>query len=499
MKTAILLALFPAAMAAQFAEGTVYDALTGAPLPGVSVSAQIQNGPFTRTDASGHFRLQVASSYVVTAAKAGYLQSSQTVGRDLQNVRIDLKPESVITGKIVDEDGFPPGVAIIQPMRYQLINGRLRLVASRLAQSDERGEYRIDNLPAGRYYIHVSSTDAVNWDLRYVAQYRGGTLTPNDDYAVEVKTGETRKGINIQMKRFEGVTVSGRVEGATPNTRGMNVTLSVSSDQPDPGPIPMSQLDRDTNFTVRHVPPGTYTLRYGSYNPRAGELLAQVSVEVADHELSNLLLTAHTVQPVDIAGQVKAREGGPAGPWNVYLRPRTGTGASARSEEDGSFVVKGLLPEHYAVQVTPARLARDNARYPGRIVSITLGDVDVQEKGFDVDGIPQQKSLTVLVTDHYALLNATVVDTQGAPLAHTGIYLKGSQPDQAGSAVTNENGNVRVTLPEAGDYHVFVIDPNVPSVVGDDDYISAHMADFPMVRVALGANPPVKLVRNVPQ
>jgi hypothetical protein len=123
-------------MQAQFLEGTVHDALTGAPLPGVVLSTNaFSQGPTARTDASGHFR-------------------------------------------------------------------------------------RIDNLWAGRYYIRVYSSDANDWDPRYVPQYLGGTLQPDDSHMVEVKYGETLKNVDVRLARYEGVTVSGRLEGVPANPRG---------------------------------------------------------------------------------------------------------------------------------------------------------------------------------------------------------------------------------------------------------------------------------------
>src|ERR1017187_4470258 len=268
MKTALLLLVCPAALLAQFVDGIVYDAVSGAPLAGVSVSSNGANAALVRTDASGHFRIQLQPNYLpmVTAAKAGYLQFNQRL-KTAENARIELKPEAVITGKITDEDGFPAGGAQLQAMKYQVVNGRRVLSWVGVSQiGEERGQYRMDNLPAGRYYIRVYSNDAFNWDRRYVSQYLGGTLKPDDSNIVEVKIGQTLKDLDIHLVRFEGVTVTGRVEGATGNARGMGNMVSLTTDQAMPGASPAS-VTKDGTFTLRHVPPGTYTLRYGEQNP----------------------------------------------------------------------------------------------------------------------------------------------------------------------------------------------------------------------------------------
>lgn len=493
MKTALLLLVWPAALLAQFVDGIVYDAVSGAPLAGVSVTS---NGPapVVRTDASGHFRIQLQPNYapMVAAAKAGYLQFNQRL-KTTENVRIELKPEAVITGKITDEDGFPAGGAQLQMMKYQVLNGRRVLAWAGVSQNDERGQYRIDNLAAGRYYIRVYSNDAFNWDHRYVSQYLGGTLKPDDSHIVEVKTGETRKDLDIQLVRFEGVTVTGRVEGATGNARGMGNMVSLTTDQAMPGASPAS-VTKDGTFTLRHVPPGTYTLRYGEQIPHAGDMSAQLPVEIADHDVRDLLLAPHVVQAVDLAGQLQLREGGPAGPWIVYLRPRFGTGVSAHTDADGSFLFKGLLPEHYAVQVMNERRPTDNPP-KGHVVAVLYGDQDAQEKGFDLDGAAP-KPLRITASNLYANLTGAIVDSQGAPVANANLCFQSTNSGLQGHASTNDKGSFRALLAEPGEYRVYVIDADAASTVVDDEYMKAHQGDFPMVHVALGDNPSVTLARN---
>jgi len=495
MKTVLLLSLLPAALAAQSVEGDVYDALTGAPLAGVTVNSG-QNSS-TRTDASGHFHLSPPGQvYQLVVAKAGYITTyKQPVNSPA--VHIDLKPEAVITGKIVDEDGFPAGGAHVQAMRYRTINGRRQLMTGAWTESDERGEYRIDNLAAGRYYLLIFSNDAFNWDSRFVSQYLGGTIQPDDKHSIEVKMGETRKDVDGQLARFEGVTVTGRVEAVANGSRPAGQALNLTSRSPAAGRSATGFLDRDMNFTIRHVPPGTYTLRFGSYPPKAGDLLAQVPLEVADQDVRNLVVTPHVVQAIDLQGQVKLREGGSPGGWYVYLRPQMGYGVSAHSEDDGSFAAKGLLPEHYAVQVTPDRSASlSPTPSKGHVVSITLGDLDVSDTGFDLDGTPQQKPLIILVSNRYALLSGTAVDAQGAPIANASIYFQNVQTGRPANAATDGKGNFRAMLDEPGDYHVFVVDRDVMDSQGQDEYLNAHLTDFPVIHAVLGDNPPLRLVRS---
>jgi protocatechuate 3,4-dioxygenase beta subunit len=169
---------------------------------------------------------------------------------------------------------------------------------------------------------------------------------------------------------------------------------------------------------------------------------------------------------------------------------------SAHTNEDGAFIAKGLLPEHYNVQAMPDRGAiPDTKALRGHVVSITLGDLDVQQKGFDLDGAPQ-KALHIVASTQYATISGTVLDPQGAPMANVSMYFQSNRPSQGGYSTTDDKGVFHAMLTEAGEYHVFVaVDQDAMSTQGEE-YLKAHQGDFPVVHAILGENPPVTLVKN---
>jgi hypothetical protein len=498
MKTAILLICFAAAMPAQLLEGTVYDALTGVPLPGVVIATNaFSQGPTARTDASGHFRMPVPPNHSsqLTAEKAGYLEPVDTIPDwNSQTMRIQLNPEAIVTGKVQDEDGFPAGGSRVYAVHYRVLNGERTLFVYAAGETDEQGNYRIDNLTAGRYYIRVDSRDASNWDPRYLPQYLGGTLQPDDGHMVEVKYGETLQNVDVRLARYEGVTVSGRIEGVTANPRGSGYVVTLAGEMAG---NTYQTYGAEPAFAMRHVPPGTYKLRYGRGNPSPGDLFAQLKVEVGDRDVSGLVITPHVVQPADVEGQVVVREGGSPEPWMVSLHKPFGSGVGAHTNEDGSFVVKGLLPEHYLVQLIADKNAlQGKTAASGYIASAMLGDLDVREKGFDLDG-PPQKLLRITVSTQYANIGGSVVDSQGAPVANTTVFFRSNAPVRLGSAVTDDKGRFHATLTEGGDFHVYTsADQSMMAAQGEDEYLQAHPGDFPLIHVALGDNPPLSLVRN---
>jgi Carboxypeptidase regulatory-like domain len=494
MKGVILLLSFTGALSAQIlVEGGVYDALSGAPLRDVSLSSGAPNGQAARSDVGGHFRLQFDPAYAsVLAFKPGYLQSVQVVPsrspQAFSQLRIELRREAVITGKVEDEDGFPIRAAYVEAMSYTTIDGPRRLWEASRVQSDEQGLYRIDGLPAGRYFLRVYSDDAANWDGRFVAQYQGGAMRPDENRAVEVKTGEVRKGADIRMARIEGVTISGRLEGVAPDPRAGPPTVLMRGNTELIGDMYRgnTRSGSDFDFTIRHVPPGSYKLHYGSTEPRAGDSIAELPLEVADHDISNLVLTAHTVAPIDIEGQISLREGGAPGAWIVSAQSTTGRSAMVKSNEDGTFVLKGLLPQHYRLQAAPDRSGTPAMPSMAHMVSAKVGDREIPQSGFDVDGSAQ--TIHITATQQFAAFSGTAVDSQGAPLTNTALYFVSSQAALRGFVTTDDKGTFHTALAEAGDYRVYLAVDGSRELEND--------GDFPVVHAALGENPPVRLVRN---
>jgi hypothetical protein len=510
MKIAILTICFSTALAAQTVEGGVYDRLTGAPLAGVSVSQTAGvNSVTVRTDASGHFRF-LAQAFGLHAARAGYLPRTVSSHTGAATVRIELTPESIVAGKLEDEDGFPVERAQVQVTRYQSVNGERKLLIVGWAQSDDRGEYRIGNLPAGRYYVRVNGGDARNWDARYVSQYFGGGLEPSNDHVVELAAGEERKGVDVRLTKYEGVTLTGRVEGTSGGQFARQVTLSGSGD-------PWSYYSAvvrssDGNWTIRHVPPGNYTLRYqsGTYPPKAGDLLAETAVKVEDRDLPGLLLTPHQAQAVDVEGRIVAA-GGEPGRWQIALRGATGQGQTAHSNEDGTFVLKGLLPGHYDMQILPenrgqagimnpssfplsAKLGSPLSAMLGSPLSAKLGEKEVLRSGFDVDSTPP--GVLRIALGKPIGIAGTVVDPQGQPIAGATLFFRSDQPGGQGVAVAGDSGVFHSTLNAAGDYHVYMAADvsDLANQGGEDEYLKAHAQDFPVLHVVEGRNPPVTLV-----
>src|SRR4051812_10345287 len=154
--------------------GRVLAADNGRPVKRARVfatAAELPGGRGMLTDDSGVFDLTElpAGRYTLTVSKSGFvalsygqrrpLQAGTPLqlgdGQQLKGIEFQLPRGSVISGRVLDEDGDAmPGV-MVRVMRYQYLQGERRLTAAGNGQTDDKGQYRVWGLMPGEYYVNA--------------------------------------------------------------------------------------------------------------------------------------------------------------------------------------------------------------------------------------------------------------------------------------------------------------------------------------------------------
>jgi hypothetical protein len=210
-------------------------------------------------------------------------------------------------------------------------------------------------------------------------------------------------------------------------------------------------------------------------------------------DLRDLVLTLHEVQAVDVPGTVVVDGGGTPGRMSISLRATSGPGVTARSEEDGSFVLKGLLPGHYDMQVIPDFLFSAGtsglaAQMRSMVAtSARLGEKEVLQKGLDVDSQPVGPMKITMGKP--ITISGKIVDAAGQPVAGQIVFFLSAAATSG--TISDAEGTFHAFPRAAGEYHVYAL-PDQNSVT-DPDYLKEHEKDFPVVRVVAGENPPILL------
>ena len=307
MKPYLLLLAFGAGCSAQAIEGFVEDSTTGLPVAGARIAfggPTVSDHSMTFSDRAGHFFrvFPQAVRYDLVVSHAGYLTPAQPVsvtpGQDSSHLRIALTPQAAISGKLADEDGFPVEGTRVEALRYEVVDGQRKLrLAGTAVTTNDLGEYRIAGLPAGSYYLRATPLNG-NWDYRYVPEYYPGLLEPLEGNSVEVAVGQERSGVVFPLKKYEGVTVAGRIVLApgTKSTPPMRVVYLRAADGSGFSARSVAWKVEDSSFAIRHVPPGTYFVEASSSGTpwaEPGEWIAQQQVQVGGTDVGDVVLTFH--------------------------------------------------------------------------------------------------------------------------------------------------------------------------------------------------------------
>src|SRR5262245_16762404 len=217
--------------------------LKGEPARNVLVYLQPQISPPSnpdaylraRTDDGGQFHIAgvAAGAYSVYALAPGFISSDPprlqgktlnvSEGENIENIDFDLKQGGVITGRVTDSQGRPLADERVILSRLDK-NGRPQSdnYYGRnfgMFQTDDRGVYRLFELPEGRYLVSVGAPQSVGM----VAS--GGTFYPRTFYpdatseseakVIELSEGSENTNIDITVSEAKRTrAVSGRVVNA---------------------------------------------------------------------------------------------------------------------------------------------------------------------------------------------------------------------------------------------------------------------------------------------
>lgn len=327
-----ILCLLPAALLAQDGSltlaGQAVNAATGEPLPRVLITIDgnhseiTPNSPDQRpnfqrihrsalTDAGGNFRFSAlpSANYFTNAQKPGFrlvppdgqrgislnLQSSE------ENLRLQLAPLGVITGKILDQYDAPMMGVEVSLLDQTIEDGLRHARQIYKATTDDRGLYRIADLQPGKYYVKVLgqvgavlvSTGARS-DIgdSFRPGYQNG---PTIDTATPIEIGAATQAVaDFHLTLEPAWRIRGILRGFVP---GNNITWSLVY-AGEEFPVSPDIFNFETGaFEIRDVVNGSYLITATQGNRRG-----EVSVTVKDGDAGPVALTLDppAIIPVNI-------------------------------------------------------------------------------------------------------------------------------------------------------------------------------------------------------
>jgi hypothetical protein len=504
----VLLLLSSAAVAQVALEGDAVRKSTGEPLPGVRVAAMCGQTSWAATDAAGHFYFSglAAESCMLSLDGAGWLPRNQLVTIGPQDthvtVQVPMTPQASIAGKVVDESGWPVAQASVTVAHYGTDNGVRRMQRVRSVETDDRGEYRIGKLPAGRYYVRVRPPEGGPWGGNqpdYQPAWYPSAADTADARAIDLREGLDAAGIDVHLARGGGVEVSGRVilpDGYQPRQGYLYMAWEDLGATPVPGTgVPIAA---DGSFALRHVGPGKYTLTastsYALDNSAPPRYMTTRTLVVAGQNIDGISMNVARTAVRELRGTIVCEGGVKPDQVRIALQRRiSAVRLMAKVEPDGSFVIPGVWPGRYTGSVSADG---------GAAESFLLGGQEILNREIDFDG--GEASLRVIVKERGTpdRVSGAVTDASDRPVAGASVVFVPSGATYGLSpsgtvrpASTDQNGAFTWQIPP-GVYRVYVVEEpaETDQAMADPDFLRTQEKAFPPLTVLGGENPRLKLV-----
>jgi len=314
----------------------------------------------------------VDQHYQSTGGDTGAVLALQA-GQEAKDVLFRMTLAAVLTGRINDEDGEPMAsiqvVALRKPTEGEMEDwpdspsrGQDLLPAG-MAQTDDRGQYRIFGLKAGEYYIRVVdefvpltnlNLNGSEWEVRdalgsqYAPVYYPGVTQIGQAVPLVIRPGEEAH-IDLVLQHVKLVQVSGRVIGVDgkPAT-DVHVRLE-EVPAGDYSVFQSSDTDSKGEFKIKGVAPGSYVLQAEQYSSeeegiRQAIYQASQKIEVGNDNIDSITLAlgrgATVPGRIEVSGAGSVRFDRTS--VQLFSNGDQSGGAWARVKKDGTFQLVDL-------------------------------------------------------------------------------------------------------------------------------------------------------------
>jgi uncharacterized protein (DUF2141 family) len=495
----------------------------------------------TVTDDNGRFAVTglPAGRYYVSATKRGWVRATYGAKTpdqsgalltltDAQRVPISLRllRGAVITGVIVDDNGLSPTSTFVSAVHYSQfgVEKRLLMAGTTRSVTDERGQYRIYDLPPGDYYIlvspngggflrqgsdlHLTSDVDVQEAMSAIQNAAGSPIADVPQRSVTVapvfypgvhnvaqatpvtvRAGEERGGVDFVVPHVASVHVEGTVSGldGLPANNAMVTLVNTDRDTLSFGPDSMrsSRTDTKGRFSFTEIRPGSYVLSARSAAP-AGWALMDLDVQGDDIRGMSLAMQ----EAFTISGTVHFEGTANAPPFTnvrVSLTPEPGGLVVISSspiggnttKDDGHFTIPGVTPGRY----------RLTAFIPGprptwMLRTSLLGGQEALDTFIDVR--QEVADASVVFTDQLTELNGHAGPNSTVILFSTNQTHWFQQSGRVRTARAATDGSYTMPTVSPGEYFVTAVDEVQPGQWFDPAYLQGLTPNSTKITIAEG-------------
>ena len=488
---------------------------SGAPTPYAAV-----------TDAEGKFRIERIDpgTYTMQAEKQGFVRQSYntrqtlgpntpiviTAGMEMKEVNFKLTPHSIVTGRILDDEGEPLAGIMIQVLRSVRMQGKQQMAPVGGGQSLDTGEFRIANLSPGRYWL--SATDRNRRMMMGDAPARNTSDKPEEELVttyypsstdqagarpIELAAGQTLNAIDIRMKRAPVYRIRGKVEGPPPFRNYRVMLMPRERTQFSSTFFNNSvMVKEDGSFELGGTAPGAYEIAVTPGNAMM-RILGRTPVDVARDHVENIVVAV--VPAITLRGQIRV-DGEFEGSFSttrIMLNTENFmfNNPNAAADEKGTFTLENASPEKYRLAITglPQGLW---------LKSIQSGGNEITDSGLDLSS-GASGPIEIILGVGTGTLTGTVMDAKQQPAG--GIFvtlipdpLKEHRFDLFRSVPSNQNGQFTLTNLPPGEYKLYAWDTNEPPAFMDPAITKPYETRAKRITIKPGSSEQVTLTAITP-
>jgi hypothetical protein len=347
------------------------------------------------TDVEGRFRFPnlAPGDYGLVVHRDGYTDGAYTVERSdfvaQKELPVELRPQGVIIGRVVDAHGQPLESAQIQALGSRTAGGKIDVLNS--AATNDLGIYRLSGLDPGTCQLRATYRDGRRSELdptplTVATSYYGGSEKAS---RIAVKSGSTITGIDFVLDPVRPATLRGTLRTET-GILTERATMWIMGRSGEGGHNDTGK--QDGTFEIADVAPGTYTI--SAETPRSKPpLFGIATVEVLGDDLDSIGIVLKPV-PI-IEGELQVEGGGSAdlGAGSVYFSQTDQISMMSmligHPDKDRKFTI-ALVPGEYSLTFDPPIVKMGVQR-------VTLDGKSITDWKLRIDDSPGTKKLVIVL------------------------------------------------------------------------------------------------------
>jgi len=378
-------------------------------------------------------------------------------GEVLDNIDITLTRSGVVEGRIWDQENQPIVGASVQLLRYNVSQGERQLYPVGSTRTDDRGRYRISDVPPDSYYLTAAfdyfGPSGHRPDAMFPRTFYPGVSKPQEAVKVHVPTGEEIRNIDFAITVGVGHSVNGRVLRADGRGAIEGAVSIYSIDSNDL--MGWSPLDRGESgrFRFDGLPPGRYRVAAFS-NPEGNQYTASTVVDLEGGGIEGITLVYGP--GADISGRITI-EGSIGVSCSDQIKISLISEGHAqwpiRIKSDLSFMISEVKEGPYRFIVNLPESCT------GYVKSIRADGQEIVNEFFDVQNYRNLVGVEVLITNKGGRLSGFVKESENGNVVNGATVLlfsteatKRAKLGSAKSCRTDQQGHFSIEGIIPGEY-----------------------------------------------